>query len=192
MNRTSLALFDHFNKVVPITQKEIDEVSPFLKTRVLLKNDFLLRSNEVCKFLAFTKTGSFRMFHIRANGDQTNIMLNSEHEFVSDLHSLIAQLPSNINIQAIEKSEITLIAKDDLNSLYETSLYWNKLGRKLTEHVFVEAKLRLEDLLYKTPEERYRDLLNNYPHFLNRYSLTDIASFIGVTPQSLSRIRTRF
>jgi CRP-like cAMP-binding protein len=118
-------------------------------------------------------------------------MLNSENEFVSDLDSFVSNEPSNLFIQAIEKSEVIKIARDDLNGLYENSLYWNKLGKIMTENIFISAKRILEMFLYKSPTERYMELLKNSPEFLHNYSLTDIASFIGVTRQSLSRIRAK-
>ncbi len=176
---------------MPITEKEIEEVTPFLKIRSFEKDDFLLNSNQTCKFMAFINEGSFRSFYIKSNGESTNLMLNSTNEFISDLDSLISESPSTMCIQAIKKSEITMISNVNLNRLYEKSLYWNKLGRKLTENVFIECKRRLETLLYKKPAERYTELLNNFPDFFNKYSLTDISKFIGITPQSLSRIRAK-
>jgi len=183
-------LFEYLNKIIPTTEKEIKEVTPFLKIRTIEKDDFLLKANQISKSMAFIKSGCFRSFHIKSNGTSTNIMLNSEQEFISDLESFISQSPSNLFIQAIEKSELITISKIDLDRLCEKSLYWNKLSRRLTEDVFIISKRRLETLLYKTPKERYIELLNDSPEFFNKYSLTDISSFIGVTPQSLSRIRT--
>jgi hypothetical protein len=78
-----------------------------------------------------------------------------------------------------------------LDTISEGSLFWTKLGGTMTEHVFIIVKQRLESQLYKSPTERYMELQNNYAEFLNKYSLTDIASFIGVTRQSLSRIRAK-
>ena len=184
-------IFDHFNSIIPISDKEIEEITPFLKIKILEKDEFLLRSNQICKFMTFIKQGSFRSFHIKLNGESANLMLNSSNEFISDLESLISDSPSNIFIQAIEKCEVIIISKDDLNLLYEKSLYWNKLGRKMTEFIFIISKQRLETLLYKKPKERYIELQQKYPIFFDKYSLTDISSFIGITPQSLSRIRAK-
>ena len=128
---------------------------------------------------------------MNSNGSSTNLMLNSDNEFVSNYDSFISGLPSNISIQSISKSEVILIHKNDLDKLLKDSLYWNKLGRLMTENIFVTAKLRLESIIYKTPEERYLDLMHHSPDFFEKYSLTDISSFIGVTLQSLSRIRAR-
>lgn len=184
-------IIEYLNQILPIGEKEIEEVTPLLKERTLLKDDFLLSEGESCKTLTFIKTGSFRSFHIKSNGSSANLMLNSNNELISNYDSFLSGLPSNIFIQSIEKSEVIIIFKNDLDKLLEDSLYWNKLGRILTENIFLVAKNRLESIIYKTPEERYLDLINYSPGFLESYSLTDLASFIGVTPQSLSRIRAR-
>jgi CRP-like cAMP-binding protein len=184
-------IFDHFHNILPMTEKEISEISPLLKTRTLLKDDFLLSEGQTCNFIAFIKIGSFRSFHINSSGSSINLMLNSTHDFISNLDSFISGTPSNIFIQSIEKSEVIVIHKNDINKLLENSLYWNKFSRIMTENVFIAAKSRLESIIYKTPEERYLELVTHFPEFLETYSLTDISSFIGVTPQSLSRIRAR-
>ena len=184
-------IFDQFNSILPISEKEINEIKPLLKTRTLQKDEFLLEANQLCNYMTFINKGSLRSFHLKQNGGYINLMLNSNNDFVSDLESFTMQTPSNVYIQAIEKTEITTLSKNDLEYLYKQNLYWNTLGRKLTEQVFIVSKRRLETLLYKKPKERYLELLKHSPEFLDKYSLTDIASFIGVTPQSLSRIRTK-
>lgn len=185
------ALFNYFNQILPMSETEVEEVTPFLKTRTVSKDECLLNENQVCTFLTFIKVGSFRSYYVNSEGRSINMMLNSENEFISNYDSFITQSPSNIFIQAIEESEVILIYKKDLDKLLEHSLYWNKLGKLLVESIFIIAKNRLESMIYKTPEERYLDLVAHFPNFLERFSLTDIASFIGVTPQSLSRIRAR-
>lgn len=184
-------VIEYLNEILPITDKEIDEVTPLLKSRTLTKDEFLLRESKTCNFLTFIKKGSFRSFHINANGTSVNLMLNTKNEFISDYQSYITSLPSNVSIQAIEDSEVIIIMKKDLDKLLVASLYWNKLGRILTENIFILSKLQLESMIYKTAEERYINLITHSPNYLEQFSLKDIASFIGVTQQSLSRIRAR-
>lgn len=185
------SIIEYFNKILPISEKEIQELEPLLSYKVLAKNEVLLDENEVCRTLSFIKKGAFRIFHNNANGTLTNLMLVTGNEFISNYESFISGLPSNVTIQATEKSEVICISKTNLEGLLENSLYWNKLGIILTGNIFVESKHRLESIIYKTAEERYLDLITYTPNLLERFSLTDIASFIGVTPQSLSRIRAR-
>lgn len=174
-----------------MSSKEVDEITPLLVKKKIMKNDFILSQGQVCDFFVYINKGSLRTFSLGKKGDIHNIMLNSEYEILGNLESFVTNQPSNVSIQAIESSEVILIFKKDLNLLYETSLFWNKFGRTLTENVFIESKTRLEFLLYNSPEERYKILLSTKPKFINRYPLSDIASFLGITQQSLSRIRSR-
>jgi hypothetical protein len=86
-------IFEYFNRILPISEKEINEITPFLKTRTLEKDDFFLEQNQICKSLAFITNGSIRSFHVKLNGSATNIMLCSENEFVSDLDSFVTKTP---------------------------------------------------------------------------------------------------
>ena len=171
--------------------EEVENITPYLKIKTLVKDEYLLSENQTCNFIAFIKYGSFRHFHMNANGSSTNIWLSSGKELISDYMSFKSGMPSNISIQAIEKTEVILLHKNDFHKLLENSLYWNTLGRLMIENSFMLSIMRLESIIYKTPEERYLDLITQSPEFLEKYALTDIASFIGVTVQSLSRIRAR-
>lgn len=184
-------IIDYFNKILPISISEIKELKPFLEIKTLEKDEFLLRESQKCNFIAFIKKGSFRTYHINSNGTITNLMLDTENTLISNYESYISQEASNVSIQSTVKSEVICISKKNLDSLLENSFYWNKLGRILTENIFILSKLRLESIIYKTPEERYLELINHSPNLFEQFSLTDIASFIGVTSQSLSRIRAR-
>lgn len=174
-----------------MTEVEVSQISTYLTTKKLNKDDHLLKAGHICNFIAFVHIGKFRSYYTSPKGDSVNIMLNSENEFIGDLESFITLKPSNLCIQAIEESEIIIILKEDIEKLYDKSLYWNSFGRIMTENTFIIAKRRLEDLLYQTPENRYLGLLTREPEFLNQYPLTDIASYLGITLQSLSRIRSR-
>jgi len=184
-------IIDYFNNILPISENEIKELKPLLTSKTLEKDDFLLREGETCNFIAFIKKGSFRTFHNNSNGTLTNLMLDTSNTLISNYESYITMYPSNVSIQTTVKSEVICISKKNLDKLLENSFYWNKLGRILTENIFILSKLRLESIIYKTPEERYIALTTHSPHLFEQFSLTDVASFIGVTPQSLSRIRAR-
>ncbi len=84
-----------------------------------------------------------------------------------------------------------LLNHKGLNSLYNDSFYWNKFGRIISEQIFINSKRRTEQLLFLSPKERYLLLLKEYPDFFQKYSLKHIASYLGITPQSLSRIRNQ-
>ncbi|BDD03929.1 hypothetical protein AUTU_14120 [Aureibacter tunicatorum] len=118
-----------------------------------------------------------------------NLLLRSENEFITDYESFISKQSAGLRIQAIEEGEAILLDKNDLDKLYDESFYWNKFGRILSEQIFINSKRRNEQMLFRTPKQRYLDLIKHEPEFFQRYSLKHISSYLGITPQSLSRIR---
>lgn len=96
-----------------------------------------------------------------------------------------------MNIKALKDSEIMLLHKDDLQKLYQKEAYWQEFGRKMTEVIYLSAQKRIEELLYYVPERRYYNLLSETPQVFQLIPLKHIASYLGIKPQSLSRIRNR-
>ncbi|MGJ8736342.1 Crp/Fnr family transcriptional regulator [Zobellia laminariae] len=94
-------------------------------------------------------------------------------------------------IKAIDKGEVIYLDRTGLHTLYDTSFYWNKFGRIISEQIFLNSKRRTAQMLFLTPTERYVLLLETQPYFFQKYSLKHIASYLGITPQSLSRIRNQ-
>jgi len=117
--------------------------------------------------------------------------LKSENEFITDYESFISQDSATLWIESMEDGEVVFLDRTGLYSLYETSFYWNKFGRIISEQIFLNSKRRTEQMLFLTPKERYVLLLKNQPSFFQKYSLKHIASYLGITPQSLSRIRNQ-
>lgn len=151
----------------------------------------MLSPPDTCRFIAFIKEGSIRSYHRDDNLVDTNLLLKSKYEFITDYESFINQEPSTLWIQSIEKGEVIYLERDGLNSLYDTSFYWNKFGRIMSEHIFINSRRRTEQLLFLTPKERYLFLIENHPDYFQKYSLKHISSYLGITPQSLSRIRNQ-
>jgi len=121
----------------------------------------------------------------------TNLLLCAQYEFITDYESFITQSPSKLAIQATVPSEVIILPHDVLVSLYEFSFYWNKFGRKVAENVYLNCKKRTEELLFLSPEKRYLTLMEQQPDYFQKYPLKHLASYLGITPQSLSRIRAR-
>ena len=166
-------------------------IKPYLSIIEFEENEQLLCPPNSCDFIAFIKTGSIRSYSIDDKLIETNLLLRSENEFITDFESFISQKPSKLWIQSIEKGKMILLDRAGLYSLYNSSFYWNKFGRIMSEQIFLNSKRRTEQMLFLTPKERYLFLLKNQPYFFQKYSLKHIASYLGITPQSLSRIRNQ-
>lgn len=109
----------------------------------------------------------------------------------TDYESILQNVKSKMNIKALKDSEIMLLHKDDLQKLYQKEAYWQEFGRKMTEVIYLSAQKRIEELLYYVPERRYYNLLSENPQVFQLIPLKHIASYLGIKPQSLSRIRNR-
>lgn len=179
------------DQTLPISDADWEIIIPHLTIVTFQANEFLLQKEEVCQFIAFVKIGACRCFFTNNELIETNLLLSAENEYITAYESFISQQTANISIQAIEDSEIILLDYHGLQQVYKTSFYWNHFGRLIAEQIFIKSKRRTEELLFLNPEERYLKLMKDTPHFFQKYPLKHIASYLGITPQSLSRIRAR-
>jgi CRP-like cAMP-binding protein len=185
---------DHFRKygeIFQVDQEHFDEFYALLKDTRLVKSDFFLKQGEKCRYLGFMKKGTIRCFYINDQGREINFGFYFENEFFTDYESILCDTISNMNVQALEDCEILLLSKEDLQKLYDKEAYWQKFGRMMSEKIYLDAKKRIDDLLCFSPENRYLNLLKKEPLLFQKIAQKYIASYLGVTEQSLSRIRSR-
>ena len=176
-----------------ITNLEAHEEQLFLdafKHYKLKKNEHFLQATEVCTKLGFLCKGLVRYYVFR-NDEEATLEFTKEGEFVADYGSFIAKEPSIQNIQALEDCEFLVIDYDKLQELYKISKNANLLGRIIIEHRFIIMVNQLLTVHRYNPEDRYRYFLEHYKDLTQRIPQYLIASYVGVKPQSLSRIRKR-
>jgi len=182
----------HLRSFAALTDKDISESQPFWKARKINKGDFFNMQRMVCNDLGLVVKGIFRIYYHDPNTEEDkNLFFFSENQFVVSFRSFISQSPCWYFIEAMEDSEIVFISYRDLNSLYETNPNWGKFGRLLAELFFAYAQTRAEEFMFFSHEERYLRLLEEHPNIVNRIPAYHIASFLGITNPSLSRIRKR-
>ncbi len=176
-----------------ITTLEPDEEVLFqkaFKSFSLQKNEYFLQSTEVNTKLGFLCKGLVRYFVFK-NEEEATLEFTKEGEFVADYGSFISKEPSIQNIQALEDCEFLVIDYDELQKLYKVSKNANLLGRIIIEHRFIIMVNQLLTVHQYNPEDRYRYFLEHYKDLVQRIPQYLIASYVGVKPQSLSRIRKR-
>jgi len=176
-----------------ITALEPDEEVLFqkaFKSFSLKKNEYFLQSTEVNTKLGFLCKGLVRYFVFK-NEEEATLEFTKEGEFVADYGSFISKQPSIQNIQALEDCEFLVIDYDELQKLYKISKNANLLGRIIIEHRFIIMVNQLLTVHQYNPEDRYRYFLKHYKDLVQRIPQYLIASYVGVKPQSLSRIRKR-
>jgi CRP-like cAMP-binding protein len=155
------------------------------------KGQYLLQEGEVCKYSAFILKGSMRQFSVDAKGVEHVIHFGIENWWVGDRESLTMLTPSRYNIDAIEDTETLLITSEDLQQLGDRLPAIGKMINTMNQRNFIASQKRIHDALSLTAEERYLELLKNHPDFLQRFPQTMLASYLGITAETYSRIRKK-
>jgi CRP-like cAMP-binding protein len=164
----------------------LDVLSKF-KKKIIKKNEFVLQEGEVCKDLIFVQSGCLRLYNIQ-DDIEVSVWFALKHSSAIEIYSFISETPTNYFLQAIEATEILYLPKTALNKLYETHPKMQEMMRKFWEDVILHLLERFTALQRDSAEQRYLDLLNK-PDLLQTIPQKYLASFIGVTPTSLSRIK---
>ena len=185
----SKPLIEHFETYLPFEQEEIDLIESRVWRRKLKRKEMILHSGEVCRCYTFVVSGCFRMYITDAEGKEHNILFAAEGDWISDIDSFHAATPSQSNIQALEASEIVQIAQKDLYHLYLNILKLDRIFKVITEEKYVELQNRVFQNISSTAQQRYLAFLKQYPNLANRLPNTQIASYLGITPEFLSMIR---
>ncbi|WP_339709422.1 Crp/Fnr family transcriptional regulator [uncultured Kriegella sp.] len=176
--------------ITPMNDADWQFFSSKLQEVKLKKNTPLLKIGEIEKQLSFISKGIVRFYVPREEVDLTFGFL-FENEFVTGYDSFLKQTPSEYQIETLTDTILWTISHKDLQEVYESTNSGNSIGRKMAENMFLIKSKRELSLLSKTAEERYLDLFSDRPQLLRQIPLKYIASYIGVTPQALSRIRRR-
>lgn len=159
--------------------------------KTLGKHDYLLRQNENCTWVGYIETGMFRFLRTDTDGEEHIVGYSFQDSFVSEYSSCLCGRPSLADIQALVPSTVYLMPYARLKAYWDSSMEAQRLGRIVAEQLFAMSYRRLLDCYCSTPEERYLELMSRYPDLKEMRPLKEIASFIGVTPETVSAIRRR-
>lgn len=183
--------FRNFNSKVALEEGERQFIESRLTVRKLRKRQYLLQEGDVCKFAAFVEKGVLRAYTIDTDGTEHIMQFAPEGWFVSDLYSFISGEPATYNIDAIEDTEVVLISKPAHEELLQLSPKYGAFQRELITGAYLAMQRRLNSVFISTPEERYNSFMKLYPLIAQRVPQRMIASYLGLTPETLSRVRRR-
>ncbi|HMF73899.1 MAG TPA: Crp/Fnr family transcriptional regulator [Flavitalea sp.] len=175
------------SKYVKLSDIELEDITNKFKRKVVKKNSYLLRQGDTCKDLVFVQTGCLRLYYLK-DGVEVSVWFAFQQSSAIEIYSFISENPSNYFLQAIEDSEVLYLPKAELNKLYQNQPKMHEMMRNFWEDVILNLINRFTALQKDSAEKRYLDLLNR-PTYLEKIPQKYLASFIGVTPTSLSRIR---
>lgn len=184
------SLTDYVSSIVNFNKTELEELALLFKPCRLKKNSYFLREDQVCSRIAFLHTGMVRFFHTQDGTERTSDFC-FENSFITGYHSLITGLPSDTSIQALEDCMLLEISYNSIFTLYDKNPKYERIGRVIAENNFLSMRKHLMSLLNDSAEKRYENLIERAPHFVQRISLLYIASYLGISPETLSRVRRK-
>lgn len=184
-------LIDYFERLIPLNEEEKLVIEDIFKERRIKRKQFILQEGEICNQNTFIIEGCFRSYTVDEKGKEHNLQFAIENWWVGDIGSFHSEKPSKLNIEAIENSIILQCKKEDQLKLFVKYPKFNRIFRVLAENAIVSMQNRILQNISSSAEERYLDFVERFPHFFNRISNVQIASYLGVTPEFLSAIRKK-
>ena len=185
------SLQKHIKKHTQISDENLEKFSNAFTLQKVAKKEFLLKEGEICQFEGFVTGGCFKVFHSDQDGTEHTLYFAIEDWWVADVDSFTNSKPSQLNIQALENSEVLLISKQNKEKLYQEIPEIEKLFRIMSQKNLVAVQRRVIDNLSKTADQRYLDFLAKYPKITQRLTNIQIAAYLGVSPEFVSKIRRK-
>jgi CRP-like cAMP-binding protein len=183
-------LLKQINNFYTLSQQAQQALYNCFEQKVLQKNDFLLQEGKTCRNLYFVEKGALRGFY-NLDGKEITHWFGFENDFVTSFHSFTTQTPAIENIQTLEGCILWGISKENVTQLLNEHQEIERLLRIAYEKYYIRLEERFVNAQFKTAAELYENLLQQTPHILERVSLGYIASYLGISQETLSRTRSR-
>ncbi|MDO3629104.1 Crp/Fnr family transcriptional regulator [Mucilaginibacter sp. BT774] len=184
------SLLNTIRYFIPLSASDEEIVHRLFHKKVFKKGEHLLQAGSICRYITFIETGLVR-YYFNSDGEERTNYFNKEGEFVCVYTSFLPQMPSDINIQALEDTTLFVISFNDIQQFYREVEHGERFGRLAVEQVYLDAINQIGSLYTDPPEVRYSKFLSNFRDIAQRIPQYYIASYVGIKPQSLSRIRKR-
>lgn len=183
-------LLAYLNSIHPLSQEAKDYLHENLKRLEVPRKKFILRQGRICYNIYFVQTGLLRCFYIK-NDKEINSWFMKEGDVIVSVESFFDQTPGYENIQVLEDCVLYYIDYNELQYLYNNCPEFNFVGRALIEKYYKLSEQRLYSLRMQKAAEKYSFMMNNFPHIIQRVPSKYIASYLGITEETLSRIRAQ-
>ena len=185
------AIDQYVARCTSLSSSDLDFFHSILQPHTISKKAWLLREGDVSEYEAYVVKGCLRKYCIDEDGTEIILQFAIEDWWVGDIAGLVAQTPSKVYIQALEESELLLIHRDDKERLFERVPAFERMFRLMLQRSYVVLQDRFVSTLAEPADERYLQFLEKYPGIVQRVPQHYIASYLGITPEFLSRIRAR-
>jgi len=185
------SILNHFKRKVKLSPKQEDLILSKFKVRTLKKREVLLENYTTCNYLSYVKTGALRVYCIDDDMLESNVYFATEDWWVVDLKSFVDQSPARFNIQALTECELLTIHKSSFEELLEEVPALEKWFRILLQNALIASEDRIHHKISFTAEQRYVEFLKKYPSIETQISQKHVASYLGITAEHLSKIKSR-
>ena len=183
--------FHKFNEKVNLSEEEEEVIKQYLTPKKLRKKQYLLQEGDICKHIAFVEKGALKAYVVDDAGAESIIQFALEGWVISDLYSFLTGEPATYNIDALENAELVLISKSAHEELLKKLPKYETYIRLQITGAYIALQKRLTSIISLPLEERYKNFLAVYPNIAQRVPQHMIASYMGLTPETLSRVRSR-
>jgi len=184
-------LYQNISRYIDLSQEEFSQFAEPFQLKHYKKKEIVLKEGEYCYFEGFVLNGCFKIYYLNENGFEQTLYFAVQGWWITDLDSLINHVPTILNIEAVEDSEALMISKKDKAILYETMPQIEKLFRIMNQQSSVALQRRILSLTGKTADKRYVEFLEKYPGLEQRLTQQQVASYLGITHEFLSKIRKK-
>jgi CRP-like cAMP-binding protein len=181
----------HIEQTIDLTEEEKTLLTSRLSKRRYLKGQYIGQEGDVTRQLTFITNGTIRTFYLDENGNEHIISFGIEQWWAGDLGSMITQKPADFNVQCLENTEVVQISVSDLEELYQSIPKLERFFRILIERAYASTQRRIVRNYSLSAKERYLLFLEEYPEIAKRVPQYMIASYLGITKEFLSNIRSQ-
>lgn len=191
MSYTPLFEYIESKSFLTLSDLEKEQIQQAFKTRHLRKRQYIMQEGDVCKYMAFIVKGAGRMYAIKENSQETTIRLAIESWWLGDYESYNLQTPSLYYIEMTEDSDVLLITSEGMQDLTKTVPAVDLMVREIDRKGTIATQKRIHSSISLDAEERYEQIAKTYPDFIRRFPQSMIASYLGISAETLSRIRKK-
>jgi CRP-like cAMP-binding protein len=184
-------LYQYISSKIEITDQEYEIIESAFTPKKLRRKQYLLQEGDVCRYIAFVTKGILRLYRIDDKGNEYILQFAPEDWWISDRESLNSGKPSGYNIDALENTEMLLITLDSFKMIGEKVPAFRKLDEMLHSKTIIAAQKRIHAAISYTAEEKYKEFIKSYPDLYQRVPQHMIASYLGISPETLSRVRNK-
>lgn len=185
-------IYQYLNAITPLQDKTWERIEPLFSEKTLMKGEYFIREGETARQIGFLHSGIIRAFYRNKEGIEYNKHFFIQNNIIGGYSSLVTTTPTIINQQALTDCKISVAQYSEITKLYDTYPDFERVGRKLAEFYFVQKEKREIEIVLLDADKRYLIFREEYPQLEQLIPQYQIASYLGITPTQLSRIRRKF